>query len=698
MSDLENLNPEQKQAVLENNSHLKIIAGPGSGKTRVIVAKINYLVATLKIDPTRICAVTFTNKAANEMKVRLRTQYHHRIFDWQISTYHSLCRRIIEAEGGWDSYQKNFHIMDDNDRANALFKVMVDNHLFSGGLYESKASQRKAARDVGVKISRFKRKWGANTTASQEEVMDDAQAMEIYRYYEKYKAANNFLDFDDLLLHCILLLQKPEIQKRWQNKFDYILIDEFQDINDIQFRIIHKLVGKQTKLTAVGDPNQTIYEWRGANQRFFINFKKYFPTALEVNLNKNYRSTPEIMHLANALVKNEGLQSQLKMETINQTGTKPLLCVFNSADEQADYIAQEIKRLRTEHHFKNSDFKILYRNNWSSQKIETGLEKNKIPFLIVGDYVFWRRTEIILMINLLKIINEQVDVDWDRILHFIQGIGDKGVARIKQAQAFSELSLVAFLRIKEPPLDKGLIKLLQPLISFCQALPKLRQLQLAPMLTQALHLLKWDNQQAAKPYFDKLHWGNIQQLIWILEEYQNHFPELTTAEMLAVCLNEWALEKPDTVVKQNCVEVMTIHKAKGTEAKVVFLIDTMDHIFRDRDAQVLYVALTRAQEFLFITTHTGWVPQLNQPGRLSSFITPLFDYVDEKKVDLVDVHDKPRASKVQYMVEQRVEHSFYGLGSVIKVDKGYMRILFDDQMFGERILQTNDAALTLVKQ
>ena len=410
MIDTESLNENQKQAVLCDDQHMRVIAGAGSGKTRVLTMRIAHLIEDEDVRETRILAITFTNKAANEMKERIRKMLPDRLYEPWISTIHSLCVRILREDIMTMGYPRNFTIMDAEDQKSVLkeaYKQLnIDASSHSYGSMLDYISNNKTA---DISVERAKDLAGG--------FYDEAVKAKVYEYYIRRQEALFALDFDDLILWTVRMFKRfDEVLNKWQRRFEYILVDEFQDIDAVQYKLITLLTGSQNSLYVVGDPDQTIYTWRGADVNIIMNFTKDYPDAKTIILNENYRSTEAILNGANSVIKNNRHRVKKDLYTTRKSDEKITHYASDSDEYQAAWIAQKISDM----HRKGKSYRdiaILYRSNYLSRSLEKGLLDARIPYIIYGGIRFYERQEVKDALCYLRMVAGADDLALMRILN-----------------------------------------------------------------------------------------------------------------------------------------------------------------------------------------------------------------------------------------------------------------------------------------
>lgn len=563
---IEHLNPTQREAVLAIKGPVRIIAGAGSGKTRVIINKIAYLIKYANLKPWRICAVTFTNKAANEMKERIVDLIGALGKRSVISTYHALCVRILREDITALNYERNFNIID-----------MADQDSILRNIYKTFNAKYDAQEGRSVKnsISNWKNDFINPAQAKENAVGDEKRWAQVYEHYQTRLQELKSVDFNDLILLTYKLLKHhPEVLNKWQNRFDYFLVDEFQDTNELQFDIIKWLIGDALNITVVGDPDQTIYSWRGAKVSLILNLDKYFPGTETIILNENYRSSQSILSLANNLIANNKDRIKKDLFTSKGLGQFPILYhAINSGDE-SDFVARKIKELIKTKNYDYNDILILYRANYLSRDLEIALADYGISYRIFGAFKFYERKEIKDALAFLKIIMNNDQLAVERVLLLTPKIGPKALEQIKvmlseQNITFTEL-LEHHFALLPLSLQHNLQDLRNGIVAALAELPKAKTIGNLLMLL----LDKTGFKQRLKDNFEEEREENILELIASVEKFDQQNTELEGVELLSEYLQLISLQTDSDSdnLTDNTVSLMTIHNAKGLEKKLLLLL------------------------------------------------------------------------------------------------------------------------------
>ncbi len=431
---LKGLNPQQYKAVTTTSQHTRVIAGAGSGKTRVLATRIVYIINDWGIDPEKILAITFTNKAANEMKTRIEGMLGGNSLGAHISTIHSFCVSFLRVEIRREGYPNNFTILDQDDQKSILKEAYKELNIDSKTIgYNNMLDYIGNCKGAGYDVE------GALTKAYTDIEVKKAKVYEYYlnRCHELYA-----LDFDDLLLWTNKILKKyPSVKEKWQDKYQFILVDEFQDIDDVQNELLTLLANPNTYIYVVGDPDQTIYSWRGANINIIMDFEKRFAKTETILLDQNYRSTKNILNGANSLIDCNKYRVKKDLFTDNDEGSKITHFTAGSEDGESGYIVSKINELIKKYQFK--DIAILYRSNYLSRNIEKNLIDFKIPYMIYGGIRFYERAEIKDMLSYLRIISVKDDLAFKRVVNVPKrGIGNKTVENLFDLARSKKISLI----------------------------------------------------------------------------------------------------------------------------------------------------------------------------------------------------------------------------------------------------------------
>lgn len=705
---LAGLNPEQKEAVEFSGGPLLILAGAGSGKTKTLTHRIAYLIKQKNVAPEQILAVTFTNKAAKEMRIRLGKLLdidgENRNFMPWMGTFHSIAVRILKNFGG-EKIPKNFVILDEKDRLNLIKNAMKELSI-SEREYSPKsvASQISRAKNDGISHAEFSAK---SRTPNQKIIA------EIFARYETLRKKNAALDFDDLLLETVKLLhENKNLRQKLAENFQEILIDEYQDTNRPQYQIIKLLINSQKNITAVGDDWQSIYSWRGADFRNILNFEKDFLGAKIIKLEQNYRSTAEILNAAgNVIAKNQS-RTDKKLWTAKNGGEPVKILTARDEISEAQMIANKIQIEQTLGARKLSDFAILYRTNAQSRAIEEVFLRYGLNYKIVGGTRFYDRAEIKDLIAYLKIIYQPRDfASFQRIANIPRrGLGEKSLANFFEFTFLNNFSVIeALQKIDLAPQIQARTKK-----SFSEIGKILTEIQREIQLN---NLTISENKSSEKSKVKAKNPGEILKELVKKIDYQNYLDDGTPAgesrienvaeligvasryENLAEFLDEVALISAADTTTDNSIALMTIHAAKGLEFPVVFLTGMEEGIFPgakvdfdsdtlEEERRLCYVGMTRAQEELILTHATSRFlfgeRQYNLPSRFladsgvntnssKEQFSNEFDDIDfiDNFPDL-EFNDENNKAKIG----DKVEHQIFGIGEIRAINGEIITIDF----------------------
>lgn len=638
MSDntlLQNLNDQQLEAIIYSDGPSIIVAGAGVGKTRVLTHKIAYLISVLRIPSEAILAVTFTNKSSREMKTRIASLIEEPGIKVNVATYHSLCAQILRKEAHNLNISNNFNIIDTDDQRKILRDIYVKE-------FNSKADQS----EIRLIIS-FISQWKNFHLNKDDIIVDYSEQKEwvlrakVYEKYQEYLELNSCLDFDDLLLLVKKIFDKfPHVLNKWQNRFQFVLVDEFQDTNDLQYSILLALVKKHHNLTVVGDPDQTIYTWRGANINLILKFTDKFPKAKTFILNQNYRSTTKILNTANSLIKNNIQRIEKDLYTKNSIGEDIVVYHAQSSAQEASWVANVIKKLIKKQHVKLNSIVVLYRNNYLSKDLEQAFINNNLNYRIIGGFKFFERKEIKDVLAYLKVIAWNDNLSMIRILNNTPKIGIKTIDNLlAQAKDHNVTLMDYFNNYHDFSKAKGSNIPLQEVIkiinSFKQDIGNLTSI--SNMMTELLE--KTNYSKNLKDNFETDRVENVQQLLSQLVEFDSNNNHIQGSELLISFLQEISLYTDlDEENNVEAVNFMTIHSAKGLEFDIVFVIginegilpgvnknilSTKDQDKLEEERRLFYVAITRAKKSLFLSSADGFSFVLNKNRFPSRFFKDL---------------------------------------------------------------------------
>ncbi len=699
MIDLSILNENQKDAVLSDDRYLRIIAGAGSGKTRVLTMRIAHLIEDEDIRPYKILAITFTNKAANEMKERVLNMLEDTGSSPWISTIHSLCVRILRQDIEVMGWPKNFTIMDADDQKSVVKEAYkefdVDSQKFS---YASTISYISNNKSAGINVEKAYELAGS--------YREDQVRAKVYEYYVNRQKSMFALDFDDLIITTVSLFAKyKDVLEKWQNRFEYILVDEFQDIDSVQYKLIKYLTGDYNSLYVVGDPDQTIYTWRGADVNIIMDFVKDYKGAKTIILNENYRSTDAILNGANSLIQNNRNRVKKDLFTQKKSDEKIVHYAASGDEYQAAWIAAKIKELHQKGQSYN-DFAILYRSNYLSRSLEKAMLDERIPYVIYGGIRFYERQEVKDALCYMRMAANSDDLALQRILNTPRrGIGNKTMDLI--AKTARDTNQTMYEVLKKEDIFSGRTK--NTINAFVTMVESWKQRAIDPEVsikTLFEDILKESGYLAMlEENKENERIENIKELVDDAREFEETYPGSTLDEYLQLVS---LYGDRDEVLSSDFVRLMTVHAAKGLEFDTVFVSDMNDGIFPNERAmsegyrgveeerRLAYVAFTRARNKLYIT-EAGGFSYLLQKGRVPSrFIKE----IDKDTIEHIGVSaprqeetrfshvlfDEPKQETFAQKLEKsnvrtfkkgdQVVHAKFGEGIVIKCANGIAEIAF----------------------
>ncbi|WP_164670132.1 DNA helicase PcrA [Virgibacillus doumboii] len=698
---LQGLNKEQQQAVKHTEGPLLIMAGAGSGKTRVLTHRIAYLLGEKDVSPRSVLAITFTNKAAREMKERVRKLVGPGSEQIWVSTFHSMCVRILRRDIDRIGYSRNFSILDSSDQLSVIKQTLKDLNI------DPKKFEPRAMLSA---IS------GAKNELITPEVYDKKvgdffgrQVSQVYHAYQKTLQKNQSLDFDDLIMQTIHLFKRvPEVLEYYQRRFQYIHVDEYQDTNHAQYYLVKQLANRFQNLCVVGDSDQSIYAWRGADITNILSFEEDYPTARTVFLEQNYRSTKAILKAANSVIENNTGRKPKNLWTENDDGRN--IHYFQGATEQEEalYVTDKIQELTREEGFSPGDISILYRTNAQSRAIESTLTKSNISYQMVGGQKFYDRKEIKDMIAYLRLItNPDDDLSFERVVNTPKrSIGKTSVDRLRAYAAEHDISF--YQAVKEVDFTGVPKKAANALAKFGELIQSLTQQQeflTATDMVEAVlertgyeQMLKNERSIEAQSRLE-----NLEEFMTVTQDFEETSEDKTLIAFLTDLALIADIDRVDEedIESEEKVTLMTLHAAKGLEFPVVFLIGLEENVFphsrsmmdndeMEEERRLAYVGITRAEQQLYLT-HAKMRTLF---GRTN--MNPISRFINEIPEDLVDgieqaratmygsfekQKDRPapakrRAQKMQtttgaenemWAPGDKAKHNKWGVGTVVKV-------------------------------
>ncbi|MCI9378784.1 MAG: DNA helicase PcrA [Eubacterium sp.] len=612
MNSIDMLNGPQHKAVMQTDGPILILAGAGSGKTRVLTHRAAYLIEEKGVNPYQIMAITFTNKAAGEMRERINSLVGLGANGIWVATFHATCVRILRRFINRIGFETNFTIYDADDQK-ALMKDICKSMEIDTKLYKEKMflAAISSAKNELIGPAEFARNAGDD--------FEKIKQAQVYKEYQKALKRNNALDFDDLIFYAVKLFSEDEqVLSHYQERFRYIMVDEYQDTNTAQFKLIWFLAGKYRNLCVVGDDDQSIYKFRGANIYNILNFEKFFPEAAVIKLEQNYRSTQNILDAANSVIANNYSRKQKKLWTANGAGEKITFCQFINGYEEAAFAAKDITEKVFQKGYQYKDCAVLYRTNAQSRLFEEKFIVSNIPYRIIGGVNFYARKEIKDLLCYLKTVdNASDDLAVRRIINIPKrGIGATTIGRVQAYAASQEISFYDALKAADeiPSIGKAAAKI-RPFVLLIQSLrSKLGLISLTDLLDEILENTGYVKElQAEGTEEAKARIENIDELISKIADYEQGEEEPT----LSGFLEEVALVADiDTLEEEsNYVVLMTLHSAKGLEFSNVYLAGMEDGLFPsymsivsetaaediEEERRLAYVGITRAKEHLTLT-------------------------------------------------------------------------------------------------
>ena len=605
---LKGLNDKQYEAVTKTQGPCLVIAGAGSGKTKVLTHKIAYLIEHEGAKPWDILAITFTNKAANEMKERRTTLIGESAKDIWMGTFHSICVKILRRFIDRIEFDSSFIIFDTSDQKTlvkgCLKDLGIDDKMFTD---RSVLSEISNAKNEMLEPDQYQIR--ANGDFRKEKIAT------VYELYQKRLKENNAIDFDDIINYTIkILLENPDIMEYYSNKFKYVLVDEYQDTNKSQFTLVTMLASKHGNITVVGDNDQGIYSFRGADISNILNFEKDFPGTKIIKLEQNYRCTGNILKAANAVIKNNEVKYKKELWTQNEEGNLPKVYQAKNEYDEGAYVVEQIEHLKREEYYKYSDFAILYRMNTQSRAIEDILRRENIPYRIIGGLKFYERKEIKDIIAYLRLIqNGNDNLSLKRIINEPKrGIGKTSLDKVEQLSIQTGISMYEIIKDAE---QYGLNRVYLNSREFVNCIEELKakkeELPISELIKQTLKksgytkALENENTIEAENRIE-----NLDEFLTVAIEFEEQEAENTLSAFLEGITLSSDIDNLEE--DEEYVTLMTLHSAKGLEFPVVFLVGMEEGIFPgyksiseptelEEERRLCYVGITRAKEHLFLT-------------------------------------------------------------------------------------------------
>lgn len=749
MNLLDGLNERQKEAVLHTEGPLLILAGAGSGKTTVMTRRIAHLVTDMDVYPSSVLAVTFTNNAANEMKERIQKLVgEEQAKGMWVGTFHSVCLRILRKDASLLGYDSNFVIYDEDDKKKALTELaqaaQIDTKYTSISSIKSRISDLKNRLVSPEEFARM-----------SETDFRDKKIAEVYKGYVNRLKENNALDFDDIILKALeLLVEHNDVLDYYRRKFKYVMVDEYQDTNEPQFQLVRLLSSFHKNICVVGDDDQSIYGWRGADITNILNFEKVFENSKVIKLEQNYRSTENIIKSANAVIKHNIKRKDKTLFTELGKGDPVIVCGTDDENAEAEYVCRQIKSIMDSKGFKPSDFAVMYRTNSQSRVLEDVFVKYGIKYNMIGSLRFYERKEIKDIISYLRfIVNERDTQSLMRVVNLPpRGIGEKTIEKIIQTAEANDVSPFAVM-LDAKEYDILTDRICDKLADFCNIFVEASALdgimdpaEIIEYILDRSGYMQWLKDSSDKQKEERI--ANIQEFVAAAAQYTNANGENAT---LSEFLENMALSSDTDDLGKGGVSLMTIHAAKGCEYPIVFLTGLEQGLFpltydeeakKEEERRLFYVGITRAKKLLFITyAGSRWKFKEREYAVKSEFLSELpkecikyantsqntgtqqrrrsYSFEDDDlspnkmmygspysivgQYNKKSVDTQPQMQSVQqskYNVGDRVSHSRYGNGTIKEIKASgsvtVLSIQFDD--VGMKQFDASLAVLKVLKK
>lgn len=687
MNLLKNLNPMQKEAVQHVEGPLLILAGAGSGKTRVLIHRIAYLIFEKKVDPNNILALTFTNKAADEMKKRLADLIGPDGRKVWTSTFHSMCVRILRKEIQNLEYNQNFVIYDSQDQLTVVKNILKERNL---------DEKKHPPKQIIDKISNYKNQLiGPGESSKFALSYFDEIVTDIYKEYQTKLFNFSALDFDDLIMLLVRLFrEKPEILDKYQERFKYILVDEYQDTNKAQYELIKLLASKYKNIAVVGDDDQSIYQWRGADITNILEFEKDYADAKVIKLEENYRSTKTIIAAANIVVAKNAQRKDKTLTTDKDQGDKIYYYPAYDEVEEANFVSNKIEDIKTNENKKYKDFAVLCRVTSQFRAIEEGFIRKGLPYKILGGQKFYERKEIKDLIAYLRlVVNSGDEISLRRVINSPKrGIGEGSWEKLAAYALKEDITVYESMDFtEEAEISKRTSEAIKNFKKMMDNFKELTKTETVTDLTTTMledtgynEDLRKDNTAESETRLE-----NLQEFLTVTSDYDQGNP----GGNLSHFLSETALVSDTDSYQEDddAVVMMTIHSSKGLEFPNVFITGLEENIFPhsrslnsgdesdlEEERRLCYVAITRAEEKLFITR--AWRRKMfgrdsyNQPSRFISEIPQDLIHTDESKEKQVNMNQDsipkmaPIGKDSDFLnVGDQIEHKKWGVGCIVSL-------------------------------
>ena len=743
---LNELNDDQKKAVLHKNGPLIVIAGAGSGKTRVLTYRIVHLINE-GVDPFNILALTFTNKAAKEMKKRISQSVGDSIAKniW-MGTFHSVFARILRSEASFIGYPTSFTIYDTQDSERLVSNIIKELKLNKDN-YKAKQIRNRISSLKNNFISPEKY-YSIPELVEQDKISKREEFVTIYKRYNDRCFKASAMDFDDLLLKTNELLNKfPEILSKYQDKFRYIMVDEYQDTNYSQYLIIKSLSDRYENLCVVGDDSQSIYSFRGANIDNILNFKKHYPNCSTYKLEQNYRSSNNIVQCANSLIKKNQFKLDKTIWTSNEDGDKILVNKSQTDSDEGRFIASSIFQEKNNEYLDNSSFAVLYRTNAQSRSIEDALRKINIEYQVFGGLSFYQRKEIKDVLAYLRLtLNQNDEESFRRIINFPpRGIGQTTIDKLTLISEKENLSLFESIskiknydvKINSSTIDK--LENFQNLILSLKVFSNNNNaLDTATHILNKSFIINYYKDEGSLESFNRIE--NIEELINGINDFMLGQNELYESDKsLSKYLEDVALySETDKNIESNKVSLMTIHMAKGLEFPIVYVVGLEENLFPsimsinsreeiEEERRLFYVAMTRAEKKLILSycnqrfkwgnivesEPSRFISEIDNKFTINNNIQREIPSIDNKLLRIKKIRTKPTLSNIKKLkkdisnsiinininVDDNVFHERFGKGKVIEIefDGNNSRATINFQNSGQKKVLLRFAKLKILK-
>jgi len=704
---LKGLNDGQKETVITTEGPLLVLAGAGSGKTKALTHRIAYLISEKNVKPENILAITFTNKAALEMKSRVEKLIHNSKIlihnSPQVGTFHSVCAKILRKDGFHLDINPGYVIFDEDDSIklikHCLKKINVEGKKISPSGIKAKISSAKNELIGPVEYKKLASGFHGELVS------------EVYSLYQIELAKNEALDFDDLLFYVVELFQKfPDVLKKYQNLWKYILIDEYQDTNHTQYLFAKLLSSSHKNICAVGDDWQSIYSWRGANFQNILNFERDWPEAKVVRLEQNYRCTKAILTAAQNVIEKNQERSEKKLWTENESGAPIHVFEARNEEDEADFIARETENL-VARGTKLADIAVFYRTNAQSRAVEERLIRNRIPYKIIGGVRFYERREVKDMLSWVRIASGANDwVALERsLLSPPSGVGQTSIAKLRAIADQENLKISAVLE-NPNSLPTFSPRILSALTSYSEKIQKIKQsakISVRDAIKKAIEVSGYRDYLSDGTFQNEERLENLNELLSVAEEYEITHKGLNLSEFL----EEVALfsDLDNYQAESEGITLMTLHTAKGLEFNTIFIVGLEENIFPhsrslfepaelEEERRLFYVGITRAKKNLYLLfassrLYFGTI-QTNQPSRFLAEIPPALlstigsSFAEKKKVI------KDEMIPGTFKIGEKIEHESFGVGEIKAIYDDELTIFFPG--VGEKVLSTYYAPIRKV--